>query len=155
MRRTPTRRSLLAFGAAALLAAQPGLALASSHKDKSKPAGAGGGQPGSSDEELILRGAEILTEAFLTDGEKRIIRDSFSGGYPQGFKKPKPIPPGIKKKLARGGTLPPGIAKTRMPDSVLSRLPRRDGQEILFIDRDVYLIQKSTELVLDVLENVL
>ena len=143
------------MGAAAFLAAQPVLARASSHKDKGKPAGAGGGQPGSSDEELILRGAEILTEAFLTDGEKRIIRDSFSGGYPEGFKKPKPLPPGIKKKLARGGTLPPGIAKTRMPDSVLSRLPRRDGQEILFIDKDVYLIQKSTELILDVLENVL
>jgi predicted HAD superfamily hydrolase len=41
-----------------------------------------------------------------------------------------------------------------MPDSLLSRLPRRDGQELLFIDRDVYLIQKSTELILDVMENV-
>lgn len=154
MRRTSTRRSLLAYGAAAFLASQPALALASSHKDKGKPESAGGGKPGTSDEELILRGAEILTEAFLTDGERRIIRDAFNGGYPEGFKKPKPIPPGIKKKLARGGTLPPGIAKTRMPDSLLSRLPRRDGQELLFIDRDVYLIQKSTELILDVMENV-
>jgi len=152
-----------AFGLALSLAVTPTLAEAGNHKNKNKGNGQeqelldgnSRGNSASSDEELIQRGAEILTEAFLTDGERRIIRDSFSGGYPDGFQKPKPIPPGIKKKLARGGTMPPGIAKTRMPDSVLNRLPRRDGEEILFIDDDVYLIQKSTELILDVLENVL
>ncbi|MEJ1995539.1 MAG: anti-virulence regulator CigR family protein [Limibacillus sp.] len=157
-----------AFGLAFSLAMTPPLAEAGNHSNKAKGnkqeqewlygqnQGQGNsGNSGNSDEELIQRGAEVLTEAFLTDSERRIIRESFSGGYPEGFQKPKPIPPGIQKKLARGGTMPPGIAKTRMPDSVLSRLPRREGQEILFIDDDVYLIQKSTELILDVLENVL
>ena len=159
-----------AFGLALSLGLTPAPADAGNHGNKVPPgqaknagnsgggnggSGQGGSGQGSSDGDLIERSAEILTDAFLTDRERTIIRDAFRGGYPEGFQKPKPIPPGIQKKLARGGTLPPGIAKTRMPDGLQSRLPRRDGQEIIFIDDDAYLIQRSTEVILDVLENVL
>ncbi|MBT8446927.1 MAG: hypothetical protein KJO38_07255, partial [Gammaproteobacteria bacterium] len=36
---------------------------------------------------------------------------------------PKGLPPGIRMKLARGGTLPPGIAKKNLPADVEGRLP--------------------------------
>ena len=51
--------------------------------------------------------------------------------------------------------LPPGIAMTRMPGTVQSRLPYRAGEEIIFIEDDAYLIQKSTQIILDVLNDVL
>ena len=144
--------------ALAFLAAAPDMAAAGNHKNKTN-GNAGNmqkGAAGKSDEELIDRAADVLTDAFLTDREKSILRDSFGGGrYPEGFKKPKPIPPGIQKKLARGGSLPPGIAMTRMPGTVQSRLPYRAGEEIIFIEDDAYLIQKSTQIILDVLNDVL
>lgn len=53
------------------------------------------------------------------------------------------LPPGIQKKLARGGTLPPGQAKKlhALPDSCNARLPRlpRDLERIIFGDRVIIL----------------
>jgi len=37
--------------------------------------------------------------------------------------KKKGLPPGIAKKLERGGTLPPGIAKRYLPDDLRQNLP--------------------------------
>src|SRR5690348_11509914 len=42
---------------------------------------------------------------------------SFGGG--------QPLPPGIAKKLARGGSLPPGIAKRYFPNDLIGQLPPR------------------------------
>ena len=169
-------RHLLAVGAACLVAiallAAPPDAAAGNHKDKAKDApghakghakgrakgkghGEGPGYGAEPGDQLLERSIDRVAEAWLTERERRIIRESFRGGYPAGFQRPKPLPPGIRKKLARGGRLPPGIAKTRLPDSVVHRLPRRDGEEILVIDDDVYLVRQSGQLILDVLENVL
>lgn len=41
----------------------------------------------------------------------------------------KPLPPGIRKNLARGKPLPPGIAKTRLPGGYVGRLPHYSGYE--------------------------
>ena len=53
------------------------------------------------------------------------------------------LPPGIQKKLARGGTLPPGQAKKlrALPDSCAVRLPRlpRGIERIIFGDRVILL----------------
>ncbi|HXB21998.1 MAG TPA: hypothetical protein VNV88_11485, partial [Candidatus Solibacter sp.] len=53
------------------------------------------------------------------------------------------LPPGIQKKLARGGSLPPGQAKKlhALPDSCNARLPRlpRNVGRIIFGDRVIIL----------------
>jgi hypothetical protein len=63
------------------------------------------------------------------------------------------LPPGIQKKLARGGTLPPGQAKKlrSLPDSCTERLPRlpRGVSRIIFGDR-VILIDGGNRI-LDIL----
>jgi Ni/Co efflux regulator RcnB len=67
----------------------------------------------------------------------------------------KELPPGIRKKLARGGTLPPGIAMQVLPDGLHRRLPPRDGQHYEIIGTDVVLVRTATKVIVDVLKDVL
>ena len=59
------------------------------------------------------------------------------------------LPPGIQKKLARGGTLPPGQAKKlrQLPDSCATRLPRlpRGVERIIFGNR-VVLVEAGSRI---------
>jgi hypothetical protein len=67
----------------------------------------------------------------------------------------KGLPPGIAMKLERGGTLPPGIAKRDLPANLQSKLPNRtDGAIRQIIGDDVVLIERGTDLVLDVIRGV-
>jgi len=63
------------------------------------------------------------------------------------------LPPGIQKKLARGGTLPPGQAKKlhALPYSCNARLPRlgRNVERIIFGDRVIIL--EGGSRILDIL----
>jgi hypothetical protein len=63
----------------------------------------------------------------------------------------QPLPPGIAKKLARGGSLPPGIAKRYFPNDLLGRLPPRPGQQWLVMGTDVVLLDTATQIILDLL----
>ena len=67
----------------------------------------------------------------------------------------QPLPPGIAKKVARGGTLPPGIAKRYLPNELLVQLPPRPGCQWVIVDNDVVLIAAATGLVVDILADVL
>jgi len=67
----------------------------------------------------------------------------------------KPLPPGIAKKVARGGTLPPGIAKRYLPQNLLVQLPPRPGYQWVVVDNDVVLIVAATGLIADILSDVL
>jgi hypothetical protein len=67
----------------------------------------------------------------------------------------KPLPPGIAKKVARGGTLPPGIAKRYLPQNLLVQLPPRPGYQWVVVDNDVVLIVAATGLIADILADVL
>ena len=67
----------------------------------------------------------------------------------------KPLPPGIAKKVARGGTLPPGIAKRYLPQDLLVQLPPRQGYQWVVVDNDVLLIAAATGLIVDVLADLL
>lgn len=49
--------------------------------------------------------------------------------YERGGAKPKDLPPGIAKNLQRGKPLPPGIERTRVPDGLAAKLPKRPGEE--------------------------
>ncbi|MBC9251526.1 hypothetical protein A9179_14740 [Pseudomonas alcaligenes] len=64
------------------------------------------------------------------------------------------LPPGIRKNLARGKPLPPGIAK-RFDNRLLGQLPHYDGYEWQQVGTDVVLVTLATGLIYQVLENVL
>ncbi|HEX5802542.1 MAG TPA: anti-virulence regulator CigR family protein [Azospira sp.] len=66
----------------------------------------------------------------------------------------KPLPPGIRKNLARGKPLPPGIAKKSAPSAMLGRLPRHPGYEWQMAGTDLVLVQIGTAIIADVLRDV-
>jgi Ni/Co efflux regulator RcnB len=64
------------------------------------------------------------------------------------------LPPGIRKNLARGKPLPPGIAKKMVPTPMLARLPVYPGYEWQVAGTDLILVAVATAVVADVLLNV-
>ncbi|MFC1689811.1 anti-virulence regulator CigR family protein [Pseudomonadota bacterium] len=66
----------------------------------------------------------------------------------------KPLPPGIRKNLARGKPMPPGIAKTRMPGAFIRQLPHHDGYEWQQAGSDLVLVAIGSLIIADVLERV-
>lgn len=64
------------------------------------------------------------------------------------------LPPGIRKNLARGKPLPPGIAKKAVPSDMLARLPVYPGYEWRVAGTDLVLISLATLVVADVLADV-
>ncbi len=66
------------------------------------------------------------------------------------------LPPGIAKNLAVGKPLPPGIAKQYLAPNVLLRLPPlKEGYEYVVVAGKVLLIAIATQVVHDILEDVL
>lgn len=66
----------------------------------------------------------------------------------------KPLPPGIRKNLARGKPLPPGIAK-RFDGRMESRLPQYPGYDWRQVGTDAVLVTAATGIVEAILINVL
>jgi len=135
------------------LAAAPALA------DNGKAKGNGNGNPGKPNDGItsgeVIEGVTAgVLGAVLSDDERRIIHRYF-GEHPDSVGKVKELPPGIRKKLARGGAMPPGIAKQALPDGLHRQLPPRDGQHYEIIGTDVVLVETVTRVIVDVLKDVL
>ena len=82
-------------------------------------------------------------------GQVRIIL-----GEHREWAQPAPsLPPGLRKKLARGQPLPPGWAK-RLDGRLQERLPRYEGYEWQQIGGDVVLVALATGLIYEVLQDV-
>lgn len=102
--------------------------------------------------------------------EQKILREYYSQYPPEGTpKKQKHIPPGLQKKLARGGELPPGWQKkvargevmpsevykysTRVPQDVWAKLPPQPpGTVIVNVEGKVVRLMEATRTIIDVLE---
>ncbi len=65
------------------------------------------------------------------------------------------LPPGIRRNLERGKPLPPGIAKKTSPPELVSRVALRDGYELVEVGLDVLLVEIATNVVHDVLMDVI
>lgn len=65
------------------------------------------------------------------------------------------LPPGIRRNLERGKPLPPGIAKKAVPADLRSRVEVRDGFELVEVGLDVFLVEVATNIVHDVLMDVI
>lgn len=110
---------------------------------------------------------EIAQSGGFSQEERRIIYDVLDavdrnigddenrgkGGKNKGNGKDG-LPPGIAMNLERGGTLPPGIAKRDLPADLQSRLPYRSDAIRQIVGNDVVLIEKGTDIILDVIRDV-
>lgn len=120
---------------------------------------------------------EVSGDRSFTPEQRRLLKDFLAGererhrdrdeGHDQG-KKPKKLPPGLQKKLQRGGELPPGWQKKmargevvdaqvwaqshHLPADVLRRLGRQPaGTEIRYIDDQAYRVMRDTMEIIDIL----
>jgi len=121
------------------------LALAAPAEAKNKKPADGGGPAIINSEEIAFTASQrtIILDYFAADG-----RSASSGS--------RPLPPGIAKKVARGGSLPPGIAKRYLPRDLDLRLPPPPtGIERVVVGGDVLLVQISTGAILDMIRGAL
>ena len=69
--------------------------------------------------------------------------------------KKKGLPPGIAKKLERGGQLPPGIANRSLPDDLENKLPQAAGGfERVESDGKVLLVETATGIIVDMIDTI-
>ena len=115
--------------------------------------------------------AGLLANALFNETEKRVFGDyprrDYSGDEDKGSGKQKSLPPGLRKKLERGGELPSGWQKKvargevidrelylmsrDLPEDLLGRLPRSlDGTSLRQIDDRIFRVIDATNTVLDV-----
>ena len=104
-------------------------------------------------------------EHFLPE-EKKLIEQYFRSpnkskakGLPPGLaKRGGNLPPGLQKKLERNGELPPGLQKRLepLPEDLNRQLPSLpEHWERVIVERDVILIDRRTNRILDIIENVI
>ncbi len=96
------------------------------------------------------------TQARSTEGRSGTSKDKGKGKGQAQDRGEKEMPRGISKKLERGGTLPPGIKKTRMPADLARELPRRPAnQELTIVEDNVVLLEKTTGRILDIVRRTM
>lgn len=92
---------------------------------------------------------DILQRAIID----RVLLDRYGKKYQVGGY--KPLPPGIRKNMARGKPIPPGIAKTRLPQGYVNSLPRYEGYEWRGYGSDLVLVHLLSNKIADVLVDAL
>jgi hypothetical protein len=103
-------------------------------------------------------------EHFLPE-ERRIINEYYrranttKKGLPPGLaKRGGKLPPGLQKHLEKNGQLPPGLQKRLepLPSALDGRLPSiPEYWERVVVERDVILLDRRTNRILDIIENVI
>ena len=101
--------------------------------------------------------------AYFLPEERKIIyeyyhRGSPSKGLPPGLAKKGKLPPGLQKHLDKNGKLPPGLQKRLepLPRDLEVRLPRLpEYWERVILQEHVVLIDRRTQRILDIIENVI
>lgn len=138
------RYVLMLLLATALVTAEPAFA-GNKNKGKGKPGGR-------SDVTTLL--TKAVVGGLITAAEKAIIGD-YLDRERTAFAGAKPLPPGIAKKVARGGALPPGIAKRGFPPGLLVELPARPGQKWRVVGTDILIVDIASNVIVDVLKGAL
>jgi len=89
--------------------------------------------------------ARIIASWYDDHGDRSEVRGNGKG-------KPKGLPPGIAKNLARGKSLPPGIHRQQLPGGLVDILPPPPrGFERVIVDGRVLLVEVATQVIHDVL----
>ena len=97
-----------------------------------------------------IRGKEYEKEHDDADGKEISVGKKKENG--KGKNKRKELPKGIAKKLERGGTLPPGMAKRGLPENLEKELPPAPkGYERIVSDGRVLLSNIATGIISDII----
>lgn len=113
--------------------------------------------------ERIFSEAEraVIDEYFAEKDKNKHGKKSGKGhgkggkGLPPGLAKKDQLPPGLQKQLKKNGTLPPGLARNELPLSLQNKLyPPQKGTKRILVGRDVVLIDTKTDLILDIIHDV-
>ena len=97
-------------------------------------------------------GVAVQVEVTLSLHEREVIMAFFTEHRPEDANR---LPPGIRKNLARGKPMPPGIAKKELAPELVSLLPLRSGYEVVQVGWDVVLVEVATGLIRDVMMDVI
>jgi len=124
-----------------------GTLLADPPKDKGKPEKTNSEESaGKRDHDVNTRSIMVSAGISLGDARKLATQYQLTGG--------KPLPPGIRKNLARGKPMPPGIQKTRLPGAFIEHLPYHEGFEWQQAGTDLVLLVEGSLEIADVLSDV-
>ena len=91
--------------------------------------------------------ADLVYAGITAALARQYARDLGLGGFSS-------LPPGVRKKLARGRRLPPGLAKRMVPGHMARRLPRYPGHQWRISGTDLVLVSIASAVVADVLYDV-
>ena len=97
-------------------------------------------------ETVVTEDRHVTAHVHFSRGEQRVIREYYTPRY-------RSLPPGLQKKVARGGQLPPGWQKKLQPfpaevERRLSPLPRDCGRGV--IDGHAVIYDTRSHAVIDV-----
>lgn len=129
------------------------------------------------DDAVLLAQNDTLTAKVFSSLERRVIREMLgaagvqdsgdkrgkrgkkakgSKGGPPGLTRRGSLPPGLQRQLERNGRLPPGLEKKAFPADLRYRLPAPlQGTERLIIGNDAVLIDRATNVILDIMRDVI
>ena len=164
----PRRQSLLlalaAFGLAialSLAVASPALAKSDKAKGHGNAAGNAGGNAGNNqggnaveqvEDRLEAEAIDAVLDGIFGENDRAIIERYYHDHPPN----TQSLPPGIAKNVASGKPLPPGIAKKQLPGALERQLPPLAGDyERILVGDDVAIVRRGTEIIVDVLKDVL
>jgi hypothetical protein len=139
------KRTLLAL-ALIVASATPLAADQKSHGHKNKSQQNDQGEDQGNRAAVANAGTAVAIDVRFSTGEQRAIREYYAPRY-------KSLPPGLQKKVARGGALPPGWQKKMQPFPVeverrLEPLPRGYGRGV--IDGHAVIYSTRSNTVIDV-----
>ena len=95
---------------------------------------------------------EFTAEISFSVGDRDQIQAYYSSNPSPGL---EALPPGIRKNLTRGKSLPPGITKRFPPDALRSSLSIPPQYEVVEVGWDVFLVEAATGIIHDVLMDVI
>jgi hypothetical protein len=103
-------------------------------------------RPAAKHEPVSKDAGRVAVHVTFSIGEQRVLREYYEPRY-------KSLPPGLRKKVARGGQLPPGWQKKLRPFPVeierqLAPLPRDYGRGV--IDGHAVIYNTRSRVLIDV-----
>ena len=95
---------------------------------------------------------EFTAEFSFSLGDRGRIQAYYASNPTPGL---RALPPGTRKNLTRGKSIPPGIAKRFPPDALRSSLSVPPRYDVVVVGWDVLLVEAATGIIHDVLMDVI
>ncbi len=144
--RTPLSRHVLP----AVLVLSLFVFLAETAEAQSRNGDGGRGNGGGNDDGGVT--VEFTAEFSFSLGDRDQIQAYYASNPTPGV---RALPPGTRKNLTRGKSIPPGIGKRFPPDALRSSLSVPPKYDVIVVGWDVLLVEVATGIIHDVLMDVI